>query len=156
MSTGPLLIIWHSRTGTSEQLAQAAHQAAGADNRLLRAEEGAVRGEQARGRRLEGDLLQQREVRLRRGAAKRVLREQKRRGVLHERLRLRLGAEFIPIRFAQVEAERSRRRDEAHARGGGRAPREPRVDARGGRGGGGSAQHHAAARTRTCTGEVSA
>ncbi len=39
MSTGPLLIIWHSRTGTSEQLAQAAHQAAGADSRLLRAEE---------------------------------------------------------------------------------------------------------------------
>ena len=39
MSTGPLLIIWHSRTGTSEQLALAAHQAAGADNRLLRAEE---------------------------------------------------------------------------------------------------------------------
>ena len=39
MSTGPLLIIWHSRTGTSEQLAQAAHQEAGADGRLLRAEE---------------------------------------------------------------------------------------------------------------------
>ena len=39
MSTGPLLTIWHSRTGTSEQLALAAHQAAGADNRLLRAEE---------------------------------------------------------------------------------------------------------------------
>ena len=39
MSTGPLLIIWHSRTGTSEQLALAAHQAAGADSRLLRAEE---------------------------------------------------------------------------------------------------------------------
>ena len=39
MSTGPLLIIWHSRTGASEQLAQAAHQAAGADNRLLRAED---------------------------------------------------------------------------------------------------------------------
>ena len=39
MSTGPLLIIWHSRTGTSEQLAQAAHQGDGANIRLLRAEE---------------------------------------------------------------------------------------------------------------------
>ncbi len=39
MSTGPLLIIWHSRTGTSEQLALAAHQGAGANTRLLRAEE---------------------------------------------------------------------------------------------------------------------
>ena len=72
--------------------------------RLLGAEEGAVRGEQACGRRLEGDLLQQREVRLRRGAAQRVLREQKLRGVLHERLRLGLGAEFIRRRFAEIEA----------------------------------------------------
>lgn len=39
MSPGPLLIIWHSRTGTSEQLALAAHQGAGANTRLLRAEE---------------------------------------------------------------------------------------------------------------------
>ncbi|KZX91047.1 flavodoxin [Erythrobacter sp. HI0019] len=39
MSPGPFLIIWHSRTGTSEQLALAAHQGAGANTRLLRAEE---------------------------------------------------------------------------------------------------------------------
>ena len=41
MSTGPLLIIWHSRTGTSEQLAAAAFKGAGEDagegSRLLRA-----------------------------------------------------------------------------------------------------------------------
>ena len=37
MSTGPLLIIWHSRTGTSEQLAAAACEGAGEGAQLLRA-----------------------------------------------------------------------------------------------------------------------
>ena len=37
MSTGPLLIIWHSRTATSEQLAAAACEGAGEGARLLRA-----------------------------------------------------------------------------------------------------------------------
>lgn len=39
MSTGPLLIVWHSRTGTSEQLAAAAAEGAGERARLLRARE---------------------------------------------------------------------------------------------------------------------
>ncbi len=39
MSTGPLLIVWHSRTGASEQLAAAAAEGAGSDARLLRAGE---------------------------------------------------------------------------------------------------------------------
>ena len=39
MTTGPLLIIWHSRTGTSEHLAEASARAAGAGAKLLRASE---------------------------------------------------------------------------------------------------------------------
>jgi NAD(P)H-dependent FMN reductase len=39
MSTGPLLIVWHSRTGASEQLAAAAAEGAGERARLLRAGE---------------------------------------------------------------------------------------------------------------------
>ena len=39
MSNGPLLIVWHSRTGASEQLAAAAADGAGARGRLLRAAE---------------------------------------------------------------------------------------------------------------------
>ncbi|MBX7502587.1 flavodoxin family protein [Qipengyuania mesophila] len=39
MSTGPLLIVWHSRTGASEQLAAAAAEGAGSGARLLRAGE---------------------------------------------------------------------------------------------------------------------
>ncbi|MBO6768160.1 MAG: flavodoxin family protein [Erythrobacter sp.] len=37
MSTGPLLIIWHSRTGTSEQIARAANRGSGEGGRLMRA-----------------------------------------------------------------------------------------------------------------------
>lgn len=37
MSASTLLIIWHSRTGTSEQLARAAYEGAGEAGRLLRA-----------------------------------------------------------------------------------------------------------------------
>ncbi|MEX0341464.1 MAG: flavodoxin family protein [Erythrobacter sp.] len=37
MSTGPLLIVWHSRTGASEQLARAAYRGAGEGGRLMRA-----------------------------------------------------------------------------------------------------------------------
>ena len=39
MSFGPLLIVWHSRTGTSEALAQAAAEGAGEGGQLIRAEE---------------------------------------------------------------------------------------------------------------------
>ena len=39
MSSGPLLIVWHSRTGTSEALAQAAAEGAGEGGQLIRAEE---------------------------------------------------------------------------------------------------------------------
>ncbi len=39
MTAGPLLIIWHSRTGTSEQLAKAAAKGAREGARLLRASE---------------------------------------------------------------------------------------------------------------------
>ena len=39
MSTGYLLIVWHSRTGTSEQLARAAADGAGEGGVLLRAED---------------------------------------------------------------------------------------------------------------------
>ena len=39
MSTGSLLIVWHSRTGTSEQLARAAADGAGEGGVLLRAED---------------------------------------------------------------------------------------------------------------------
>ncbi|BBI20753.1 flavodoxin [Qipengyuania flava] len=39
MASPPLLIIWHSRTRTSEQLARSAAQGAGTNARLLRAEE---------------------------------------------------------------------------------------------------------------------
>ena len=39
MSQGPLLIVWHSRTGASEQLAAAAGDGAGDGGRLLRADE---------------------------------------------------------------------------------------------------------------------
>ena len=39
MSSGPLLIVWQSRTGTSEALALAAAEGAGEGGRLLRAEE---------------------------------------------------------------------------------------------------------------------
>ncbi len=39
MSAGPLLIIWHSRTGASEQLASSAHHGAGDSAKLLRAGE---------------------------------------------------------------------------------------------------------------------
>ena len=38
MSVAPLLVIWHSRTGSSEQLARAAARGAGAAGRLLAAE----------------------------------------------------------------------------------------------------------------------
>lgn len=37
MSTGPLLIIWHSRTGSSEQIARAAYHGARDGGRLMRA-----------------------------------------------------------------------------------------------------------------------
>lgn len=41
MNVGPLLIIWHSRTGTSERLAEASAGAAGAGAMMLRASKAA-------------------------------------------------------------------------------------------------------------------